>query len=370
MKKIGFVGWRGMVGSVLINRMKEENDFKNFYLILLSTSQIGKIAPKITKNQENLLQNAWDIELLHSLEIIITCQGSAYTNSMYPKLRNNGWMGYWIDSASCLRMKNNTIIILDPINQFSIEQGINNGIKTFIGGNCTVSLMLMALGGLFNKKLIEKISISTYQAASGYGAQAIHELLTQMGQIYNTISDLLLDNTTNILDIEHIATQYSKTNTLTKKCFKIPLIGNIIPWIGSTANNGQTEEEWKGQLETNKILNTPTTKPILIDSTCVRISSLRCHSQTFFIKLKKDICINDIQNIIQSHNTWVEVIPNNPEQTLKKLHPIAVSNKLKIPIGRIRKMNAGKKYLSAFSVGDQLLWGAAEPLRRILHQLI
>lgn len=370
MKRIGFVGWRGMVGSVLINRMKEEKDFHYFHTTFLSTSQIGQPAPKITKNQEPFLQDAWNIELLISLEIILTCQGSTYTNIIYSKLRKNGWTGYWIDSSSLLRMENDAIIVLDPINQLSIEKGINNGIKTFIGGNCTVSLMLMSLGGLFSKKLIEKISVSTYQAASGYGAQAIHELLTQMGQIYNTVSELLFNTKTNILKIEHIITQYSKTNALSKKCFKTPLIGNVIPWIGDIKENGQTQEEWKGQAETNKILNTPINKPIFIDSLCVRISSLRCHSQTFFLKLKKNICIKDIKNIIQSHNTWVKIVPNNVEESLNKLTPIMVSGTLNIPIGRIHKMNAGEKYLSAFSVGDQLLWGAAEPLRRILLKLI
>lgn len=372
MKRIGFIGWRGMVGSVLINRMKEEKDFHHqFYSIFFSTSQVGKTAPIITKNQDSHLQNAWDIELLHSLEIIVTCQGSAYTNIIYTELRKTGWIGFWIDSSSSLRMNDNALITLDPVNQTIIEQGLNKGIKTFIGGNCTVSLMLMSLGGLFEKKLIEKISVSTYQAASGYGAQAIYELLIQMGQVYNTISEFLFNKTKNILEIEHIINQYCKSNdTLIKKCFKTPLINNVIPWIGNIMNNEQTQEEWKGQAETNKILNTPITQPILIDSLCVRVNSLRCHSQTFFVTLNKDISVNDIKNILQSHNQWVKIIPNDMQQSLDKLTPIMVSNTLNLPIGRIRKMNAGKKYISAFSVGDQLLWGAAEPLRRILKQLI
>lgn len=369
MKKVGFVGWRGMVGSVLINRMKKKNDFHNFYSIFLSTSQEGEKAPIITKNQEPLLQNAWNIELLKSLDIIITCQGSTYTNKIYQKLRKIGWQGYWIDSASLLRMNTDAIIVLDPINQKKINQGINNGIKTFIGGNCTVSLMLMSLGGLFEKKLIEKIYISTYQAASGYGAKAIHELLTQMGCIYNTISESL-NTATNILEIEKKINKYSKTNALPTDCFKIPLAGNIIPWIGNFIKKGQTQEEWKGQEETNKILDNNATHPISIDSTCVRVGSLRCHSQTFFIKLNKNITLKDIKNLLKSHNKWVEVVPNNMQESLNKLTPITISGTLKIPIGRIHKMNAGKKYLSAFSVGDQLLWGAAEPLRRILRQLI
>lgn len=372
MKKIGIIGWRGMVGSVLINRMKEEKDFEHFHTKFLSTSQIGITAPTITKNQDSLLQDAWNIELLYSLDIIISCQGSKYTDIIYPKLKNIKWKGYWIDSASSLRMKEDALIVLDPVNQSIIEKGINNGIKTFIGGNCTVSLMLMSLGGLFVNKLIERIFVSTYQAASGHGAKAIHELLTQMGQIYNSISDVLLNKSTNILDIENIITQYSKTDALSINCFKTPLIGNIIPWIGNLTYNGQTQEEWKGQAETNKILNNKinSTQQIFIDSLCVRVNSLRCHSQTFFLKLKKNISINEIKNIIQSHNKWVEIVPNNIEQTLAKLTPIAVSGKLNIPIGRIHKMNSGEKYLSAFSVGDQLLWGAAEPLRRMLLQLI
>lgn len=371
MKKIGFIGWRGMVGSVLMKRMQEENNFHQFHAIFLSTSQIGQPAPSITKNQDSFLQNAWDLELLHSLEIIVTCQGSTYTNTIYPKLKKIGWKGYWIDSASSLRMEKDTLIVLDPVNQSMIEQGINKGIKTLIGGNCTVSLMLMALGGLFQEKLIKKISISTYQAASGYGAKAIHELLMQVKQVSNTISDSLFDDAHNILNTEHTVTQYCKTNkNLIKKCFKTPLIGNVIPWIGNFTVNEQTQEEWKGQAETNKILNTPTKTPIPVDSVCVRVGALRCHSQTFFIKLNKNLCIKDINNIIQSHNEWVEIVPNELEQSLNQLTPIMVSNTLKIPIGRIRKMNAGKNYLSAFSVGDQLLWGAAEPLRRILMQLI
>lgn len=372
MKKIGIVGWRGMVGSVLINRMKEKQDFDYFHTTFLSTSQVGITAPKITKNQNSILQDAWKIDLLYTFDIIISCQGSKYTNIIYPKLKKIKWPGFWIDSAATLRMKKDAIIVLDPVNQTLINKEINNGIKTFVGGNCTVSLMLMSLGGLFAEKLIEKIFIATYQAASGYGAKAIYELLVQMGQIYNTISDILLSNTPNILNIEHIITQYSQTKALPTNCFKTPLVSNIIPWIGDLTYNGQTQEEWKGQVETNKILTNKTanTQKISIDSLCVRINSLRCHSQTFFIKLKKNISITEIENIIQSHNQWVEIVPNNMEQTLNKLTPLMVSGTLKIPIGRIHKMNSGEKYLSAFSVGDQLLWGAAEPLRRILRQLI
>lgn len=368
MKKIGFVGWRGMVGSVLMNRMKEENDFSHFYSIFLSTSQTGKHAPKIPGSQELFLQDACNTDLLNSLDIIITCQGSSYSKIIYPKLRKIGWTGYWIDSASFLRMHDDAVIVLDPVNQTLIEQSINNGIKTFVGGNCTVSLMLMALGGLFAQNLIEWVFVSTYQAASGYGARAMRELLIQMGQVYNIVPDLLISPSTAILDIERIITKFSKTNSLSVDCFKVPLVGNVIPWIGDYICNGQTQEEWKGQAETNKILNT--SKIITVDSLCVRVGSLRCHSQSFFVKLKKNICLTEIETLLRSHNKWVEVISNDVTQSLKKLTPVMVSGTLKIPIGRLRKLHAGNQYISAFSVGDQLLWGAAEPLRRMLHQLL
>ncbi|WHL25131.1 MAG: aspartate-semialdehyde dehydrogenase [Candidatus Blochmannia vicinus] len=368
MKNIGFIGWRGMVGSVLMNRMQEERDFSYFHSTFLSTSQIGKHAPNIQGKQELFLQDAYNIELLHSLDIIITCQGSAYSNIIYQKLRKTGWKGYWIDSASSLRMNDDAIIILDPVNQLFIEQSINNGIKTFIGGNCTVSLMLMSLGGLFSQNLIEWVFVSTYQAASGYGARAMRELLIQMGQVYNTVTDLLTSSTNTIIDIEHTITKFSKTDSLLVDCFKVPLVGNVIPWIGDYMCAGQTQEEWKGQAETNKILNTSET--ITVDSLCVRVGSLRCHSQSFVLKLKKNIRLTEIEELIQSHNEWVEVIPNDMKQSLENLTPIMVSGTLKIPIGRLRKLNASNKHISAFSVGDQLLWGAAEPLRRMLRQLL
>ncbi|WP_159715078.1 aspartate-semialdehyde dehydrogenase [Blochmannia endosymbiont of Camponotus nipponensis] len=368
MKNIGFVGWRGMVGSVLMNRMQEEHDFDYFHSTFLSTSQVGEDAPNIRGVQELFLQDAYNIELLHSLDIIVTCQGSSYSKIIYPKLRKIGWTGYWIDSASLLRMNDDAIIVLDPVNQVFIEQSINNGIKTFVGGNCTVSLMLMSLGGLFAHNLIEWVFSSTYQAASGYGARAMRELLIQMGQVYNLVIDFLKSPVMAILDIEHMITKFSKTDSLLVDCFKVPLVGSVIPWIGNDACDGQTQEEWKGQSETNKILNT--SEIITVDSLCVRVSSLRCHSQSFVLKLKKDICLMEIEEILQSHNEWVEVIPNDIVQTLGRLTPVMVSGTLKIPIGRLRKLNVSNKYISAFSVGDQLLWGAAEPLRRIIRQLV
>lgn len=371
MKKVGFIGWRGMVGSVLINRMKEEQDFHNFYTIFFSTSQVGSPAPNIIKDQQDLfLRDALDIDLLSSLDIIITCQGSAYSRMIYPKLKKIGWIGFWIDSASYLRMNKDAIIVLDPVNQKVIDQGIDSGIKTFVGGNCTVSLMLMALGGLFQQNLIEWISVATYQAASGYGARAIKELLVQMGQVYNTVAEFLKDSRISILDIENRITKISKTDFMLVDCFKVPLVNNVISWIGeeSVVYKGQTQEEWKGQSETNKILGTSET--ILVDSICVRVSSIRCHSQALFVKLKKDICLQEIEDLIQSHNIWVKVIPNNFKESLNLLTPLAVSGTLDIVLGRLHKMNIGNKFISAFTVGDQLLWGAAEPLRRILLQLL
>lgn len=371
MKIVGFVGWRGMVGSVLMNRMQEECDFNNFYSIFLSTSQTGIEAPSIVKDQQNsVLQDAWDLNILSSLDIIVSCQGSLYSSKIYPKLRKFGWTGYWIDTSSYLRMNKDAVIVLDPVNNLIIEKGINNGIKTFVGGNCTVSLMLMALGGLFEQDLIEWISVSTYQAASGFGAQAMKELLVQMGQVSGKISEFLKDSSVSILDIERIITSFSKTKAMLVDCFTKPLIGNVLPWIGekSMIHNGQTQEEWKGQEEVNKILNTA--KIIPIDSLCVRIASLRCHGQSLTIKLKKHICLSSIEDIIQQHNSWVEVIDNDYYQSLDKLTPISVSGTLKIAIGRLRVMNVGKKFISAFTVGDQLLWGAAEPIRRILLKLL
>lgn len=365
MKSVGFVGWRGMVGSVLMQRMIEEKDFEEIKSIFFSTSQHGKKIPKYLK-QNGLIENAFNIDLLKELDIIITCQGSQYTDKIHKKLRKIGWNGYWIDSASFLRMKNDAIIILDPINKKYIENGIDKGIKDFIGGNCTVSLMLMSLGGLFINKLIEWISVSTYQAASGAGSSYMRELLLQMGSLYDYIKKEIRIST--ILDIEKKVTECSKSNEFPKKNFIVPLAGSLIPWIDTKLKNGQSKEEWKGQAETNKILNNK--NPVLIDGLCVRIGSLRCHSQSFTIKLKKDISLSEIYNILQEQNTWVKVVPNNKDKSIHQLTPVAVTGTLTVPIGRIRKLNFGSKYISAFTVGDQLLWGAAEPLRRMLKLLV
>lgn len=368
MKYVGLIGWRGLVGSVLMERMLEEKDFDYINPIFFSTSQYGK-KNNFLKKQNNIIENAFNIDKLKKLDIIITCQGGDYTNKIYFKLREIGWNGYWIDASSALRMKKDAIIILDPINKKFIKQSIQNGIKTFVGGNCTVSLMLMALGGLFTNNLIEWISVSTYQAASGAGSKYMQELLLQMKLICENIDKNILLESSNILSIEKKISILSKNKIFPQKKFLVPLACSLIPWIDVEMKNGQSKEEWKGQAETNKILNRQE-RPIKIDGLCIRISSLRCHSQSFTIKLKQDLALNDIEHLLCNNNSWVQVIPNEKLLSLNKLTPSAVSGTLNIPVGRIRKLNMGPKYISAFTVGDQLLWGAAEPLRRMLRLLI
>jgi len=313
------------------------------------------------------LQDAFDLEALKALDIIVTCQGGDYTNEIYPKLRESGWQGYWIDAASSLRMKDDAIIILDPVNQDVITDGLNNGVKTFVGGNCTVSLMLMSLGGLFAQDLVEWVSVATYQAASGGGARHMRELLTQMGQLHHSVADELANPASAILDIERKVTQLTRSGELPVDNFGVPLAGGLIPWIDKQLDNGQTREEWKGQAETNKILRTSSVIPV--DGLCVRIGALRCHSQAFTIKLKKDVSIPTVEELLASHNPWAKVVPNDRDITMRELTPAAVTGTLSTPVGRLRKLNMGPEYLSAFTVGDQLLWGAAEPLRRMLRQL-
>lgn len=368
MKNVGFIGWRGMVGSVLMKRMSEERDFDVIRPVFFSTSQYSQPAPTIN-GQYSVLKNARDLAELNALDIIVTCQGSDYTNEIYPKLLDSGWQGYWIDAASSLRMRDDAIIILDPINQAGIQQGLDRGIKTFVGGNCTVSLMLISLGGLFTQDLVEWVSVATYQAASGGGARHMRELLIQMGHLYNLVAKPLQDSTSSILDIEHRVTDLTRSGTLPTDNFGVPLAGNLIPWIDHQLENGQSGEEWKAQAETNKILNT-TRQPIPVDGLCVRVGALRCHSQSFTLKLKKDIPISEIEGLLATHNEWVTVVPNDRELSMLKLTPAAVTGTLNVPIGRLRKLNMGTEYLSAFSVGDQLLWGASEPLRRMLRQLL
>ncbi|MEE3422891.1 aspartate-semialdehyde dehydrogenase [Succinimonas amylolytica] len=365
MKKVGFVGWRGMVGSVLMNRMEEEGDFAGIDPVFFSTSQAGQKAPSFGGKDAGVLLDASNLEALKSMDIIVTCQGGAYTKDVYPKLQAAGWNGYWVDAASTLRMEDNAVIILDPVNRAVIDNALNRGLKTFVGGNCTVSLMLMGLGGLFKNDCVEWIQSSTYQAASGAGAKNMRELLSQMGRLYGSVADKLKDPASAILDIEKTVRDEMRSPEFPVKEFLVPLAGSVIPWIDVQLPNGQSREEWKGMAETNKILGlAPETIPV--DGNCVRISALRCHSQSFLIKLKKDITVKDAEEMIAAHNEWARVIPNDKEVTIKELSPAAVTGTLNVPVGRLRTPNFGKGFLSAFSVGDQLLWGAAEPLRRML----
>lgn len=367
MKNVGFIGWRGMVGSVLMQRMTEERDFDAIRPVFFSTSQHGSAAPAFG-GQQGTLQDAYDIDALSALDIIITCQGGDYTNEVYPKLRASGWQGYWIDAASSLRMQDDAIIILDPVNHAVIQQGLDKGIKTFVGGNCTVSLMLMSLGGLFANDLVEWASVATYQAASGGGARHMRELLTQMGMLHADVAKELQNPASAILDIERKVTDATRSGKLPTDNFGVPLAGSLIPWIDKQLDNGQSREEWKGQAETNKILNTGSVIPV--DGLCVRVGALRCHSQAFTLKLKKDVSLPEIEQMLATHNDWVRVIPNDRELTMRELTPAAVTGTLNTPVGRLRKLNMGPEYLSAFTVGDQLLWGAAEPLRRMLRILL
>ncbi|PWQ98615.1 aspartate-semialdehyde dehydrogenase [Leucothrix pacifica] len=364
MRKVGFVGWRGMVGSVLMERMRAENDFNGFEPVFFTTSQAGKPGPDIGTGTKPL-EDAMNIDKLAEMDIILSCQGGDYTTTVYEKLRAR-WDGYWIDAASSLRMAEDSIIVLDPVNRDVINAGLQNGIKNYIGGNCTVSLMMLALGGLFEKDLIEWVSSMTYQAASGAGAKNMRELLTQMGELETEVSELLADPYSAILDIDSKVTAKMNSDDLSKQNWGVPLAGSLIPWIDKAVDKGQTKEEWKGLVETNKILGNTDDNSIPVDGQCVRIGSMRCHSQAFTIKLKQDLAIEEIESIIARHNEWVKVVPNDKESTLQDLTPMKTSGTLTIPVGRIRKMNIGPEYLTAFTVGDQLLWGAAEPVRRML----
>ncbi|MDG2943785.1 aspartate-semialdehyde dehydrogenase [Exercitatus varius] len=369
MKNVGFIGWRGMVGSVLMDRMQQERDFANLNPVFFTTSQAGQKAPVFGGKEAGTLKDAFDIEELKKLDIIVTCQGGDYTNEVYPKLKAAGWDGYWVDAASALRMEKDAIIVLDPVNQHVIADGLKNGIKTFVGGNCTVSLMLMALGGLFERDLVEWISVATYQAASGAGAKNMRELVSQMGLLEKSVSAELANPASSILEIERKVTAEMRADSFPTDNFGAALAGSLIPWIDKLLPSGQTKEEWKGYAETNKILGL-SDNPIPVDGLCVRIGALRCHSQAFTIKLKKDIPLDEIEQILASHNEWVKVIPNDKETTLRELTPAKVTGTLSVPVGRLRKLAMGPEYLAAFTVGDQLLWGAAEPVRRILKQLV
>jgi aspartate-semialdehyde dehydrogenase len=364
MRKVGFVGWRGMVGSVLMERMHQENDFQDIEPFFFTTSQVNQDGPDVGKGSKPLADAA-NIENLAEMDIIVSCQGGSYTSAVFEPLRK-GWHGYWIDAASTLRMKENSVIVLDPVNRAVIDSALSAGIKNYIGGNCTVSLMLMALGGLFQKGLIEWVSSMTYQAASGAGAQNMRELITQMGEIEGNVHDLLNDPSSAILDIDKKVTETLTGGSLTMDNWNVPLAGSLIPWIDVPVEGGQSKEEWKGNAETNKILGNSHDQMIPIDGLCVRIGAMRCHSQAFTIKLNEDVSVAKIESIIAAHNQWVKVIPNDRQVTSEELTPVKVSGTLNVPVGRIHKLNIGPKYLTAFTVGDQLLWGAAEPLRRML----
>lgn len=370
MKLVGLVGWRGMVGSVLMQRMQEEGDFDHIEPVFFTTSNPGGAAPKMAKN-ETTLKSATDITELSKCEIIISCQGGDYTSDVFPQLRAAGWNGYWIDAASTLRMNDDAVIVLDPVNRSVIDAALSKGVKNYIGGNCTVSCMLIGLGGLFEQGLVEWMTSMTYQAASGGGAQHMRELLTQFGTINNSVKSLLDDPASAILEIDRtvLATQHGLSADETKQ-FGVPLAGNLIPWIDKDLGNGQSKEEWKAGAETNKILGRGAgfdTRAIPVDGLCVRIGAMRCHSQALTIKLTKDVPLDEINDIIAKHNQWVKVVPNTREASMRDLSPAAVTGGLGIPVGRLRKMSMGDDYLSAFTVGDQLLWGAAEPLRRMLR---
>jgi len=363
MLRVGFVGWRGMVGSVLMGRMIQEKDFAGFESHFFTTSNVGGQGPDLGIEIPPL-QDAYDLDLLTGLDVVVTCQGGAYTKEVYPELRKKGWKGYWIDSASTLRLDDNSIIVLDPVNRNVIDNGLSSGIRTYVGGNCTVSLMLMALSGLFRQGHIEWISSMTYQAASGAGAKNMKELISQMAVLGASAADLLDDPASSAIAVDEIITKKLKSEDYPYENFGAPLAGSLIPWIDSPMESGQTREEWKGSVETNKILQT--TYPIPIDGICVRVGVMRCHSQGFTIKLDRDLPLDDISGIIEEGNEWVRVVPNDKESTLAHLTPAAVNGTLTVPVGRMRKMLLGPQYLTVFSVGDQLLWGAAEPIRRIL----
>lgn len=363
MFRVAFVGWRGMVGSVLMDRMRQENAFKGFEPVFFTTSNVGGQGPDIGFDIPPL-KDAYDTSLLFSFDVVVTCQGGDYTKSVYPELQKEGWSGYWIDSASTLRLEDDSIIVLDPVNRPVIDAGLSSGIKTFIGGNCTVSLMLMALSGLFENGHIEWISSMTYQAASGAGAKNMKELVEQMVTLGLVSKEMIDDPASSAIDIDAVITQELRGSSFPVDHFGAPLAASLIPWIDRPMESGQTREEWKGFVESNKILQTE--EPIPVDGICVRVGAMRCHSQGFTIKLDKDIPLDEITGMIDKGNPWAAIVPNDKESTLEHLTPAAVSGNLNVPVGRLRKMLMGPEYLAAFSCGDQLLWGAAEPIHRTL----
>ncbi len=375
MKRVGLVGWRGMVGSVLMQRMEDEKDFAHIEPVYFSTSAAGGRAPVFGgREAAQPLQDAASIDMLKTCDIVLTCQGGDYTKEVYPKLRAAGWKGHWIDAASALRMADDAVIVLDPVNRAVIDSALAKGGRDWIGGNCTVSLMLMGLGGLFRHDLVEWVSAMTYQAASGAGAQNMRELIAQMGTIHASVADLLADPASAILEIDRKVAETIRSDAFPRSHFRnTPLAGSLIPWIDVPTEHGQSKEEWKGGAECNKILGRPAFRSagsIPIDGLCVRIGAMRCHSQGLTIKLKKDVPLDEVSDIIATANEWAKVVPNDRETTERELTPAAVTGRLAVPVGRLRKLAMGPEYLGAFTVGDQLLWGAAEPLRRMLRILI
>ena len=368
MKKLGIVGWRGMVGSVLVERMQAEGDFAHVETTLFSTSQAGEAAPAFAGSGKTL-QDAHNLDALAAMDIILTCQGGDYSKAIHPQLRARGWDGYWIDAASALRMDDRAVIILDPVNRHVIDAAIRDGKKDFIGGNCTVSLMLMALSGLFENDLVEWATSMTYQAASGAGAKNMRELLAGMGYLHAQVAGELADAHSAILDIDRKVSAALRSDDYPKANFGVPLAGSLIPWIDADLGNGQSKEEWKGGVESNKILGR-SANPIPVDGLCIRVGAMRCHSQALTLKLKKDLPIAEIEQLLAKHNDWVKVVPNEKEASMQELSPTKVSGTLSVPVGRLRKLAMGGEYISAFTVGDQLLWGAAEPLRRMLRILV
>jgi aspartate-semialdehyde dehydrogenase len=371
MVRAGIIGWRGMVGSVLVQRMREERDFDQLEPVFFSTSQAGGKGPDIGKPTEPV-RNALDVAELKKLPVLISCQGGDYTNEIYPRLRREGWKGYWIDAASALRMNDDALIILDPVNMPLIEAAVAKGVKDFIGGNCTVSLMLMATAGLFEHDEIEWLTSMTYQAASGQGAAAMRELVEQMTAIGQGARELLADPASAILDIDRSVSGSIRSGSLPKESIGYPLAGSLLPWIDKDLGNGQSREEWKAQAEGNKILGRTGNgrAPVPMDGVCVRVGAMRCHSQALTIKLRRALPLDEVEDMLAEANDWVKVVPNRKEETLAALTPAAVTGKLAVPVGRLRKLPMGQDFLSAFTVGDQLLWGAAEPLRRMLRILL
>jgi len=368
MLRVGIVGWRGMVGSVLVQRMREERDFDHVEPVFFSTSQAGGSAPAIGKPAE-AVKNAMDVAELKKLAVIISCQGGDYTNDIYPKLRREGWKGYWIDAASALRMNDDSVIILDPLNLDLIKAAVSKGVKNYIGGNCTVSLMLMGMAGLFQRDEVEWMTSMTYQAASGQGAAAMRDLVAQMAAIGGRARPLLDDPAAAILDIDRAVTETVRSPNFPKSNTQQPLAGSLLPWIDKDLGNGQSREEWKAQAEANKILGR-NGNAIPMDGICVRIGAMRCHSQAMTLKLRRPLPMDEVEGMLADAHDWVKVVPNRREETLAELTPAAVTGKLTVPVGRLRKLPMGDDYLAAFTVGDQLLWGAAEPLRRMLRILL